>query len=938
MFLTNGCEYFDEDEDNFYDSTKEDLSKPIDPSVVEMGGEMGSITGFLTLTPEQEKKVCEFLNDSSTTVQVLQSNVGLTSTQAKNIIAHRDGPDAVYGTADDNPFDSVKELDDVYGIGDASITKINNYAATWTKPDPTALYKKVYEFLNHKSTTAAVLDDNVGLTPEQANNIIAHRNGADGILGTSDDNLFDSIEELDAVPLIDSAEIEKIKAFASSWVAPAEPDKTDEKTLQFLNHKTTTVDVLQKNVGLTSTQANNIINHRNGPDATFGTSDDDPFDSIAELDAVPYVGTATITKIKTYASTWTPPTDPDQPPVPPPDTVPFTDIFMGDKSEYDQGPAKGSGWALLFSQVPNYRQISRDLGKVWMAVDPVTGKSKFQTVNEALVAAAKDPIKEYTLTGDKFRYTMGPPFYRGRLDNTIRVLVMGQEGATDEALVHRAFIGGTGQKVQSFLNSIGITKSYICINTFVYSIFEQYDQFTTELAESGPIKDHRNQLIEKVYNEANLRLILTFGNAAKRSIEIWRDEVHGGKLPANVKWAHMLHPGMAATAYDPGGTSPTDPTIIAAVVNSFTLAWKKVWMWKAADKTWLASDSDGWKYQQKKYYYMNFSIPYRDLPYGVSKFIGHGGTATERDSSGLRVQFHSPNGVRYGAPVVPFPSTVSKVNSGFEKTLANELPWEPPKADPDNQHDPGPGKEWSNFFLETPAQADVLLEANVAIVNDFVDPVWYRGRISGKPWVLIVAQNWDIDSFIAGRTLSGDDGQRINNFLKNIGTDLNYVMITPYPFLLNKATVDEHTALTMAMTPKLTSYRNQIFEKILLASDIKLVLLFGEIAQEAFSPMLANFKGTVINIAHPRDAGAYTDWNDKMLQLKNLAVQFGLNGKFTAYTSSSFTNARTAIPRQDIIYGRPLWMGTSGDISQQADPSWLFWNAPKWIKYEPFVY
>jgi hypothetical protein len=163
-------------------------------------------------------------------------------------------------------------------------------------------------------------------------------------------------------------------------------------------------------------------------------------------------------------------------------------------------------------------------------------------------------------------------------------------------------------------------------------------------------------------------------------------------------------------------------------------------------------------------------------------------------------------------------------------------------------------------------------------------------------------------------------------------------MITPYPFLLNKATVDEHTALTMAMTPKLTSYRNQIFEKILLASDIKLVLLFGEIAQEAFSPMLANFKGTVINIAHPRDAGAYTDWNDKMLQLKNLAVQFGLNGKFTAYTSSSFTNARTAIPRQDIIYGRPLWMGTSGDISQQADPSWLFWNAPKWIKYEPFVY
>jgi hypothetical protein len=33
-----------------------------------------------------------------------------------------------------------------------------------------------------------------------------------------------------------------------------------------------------------------IVAHRDGPDGTFGTADDDPFDDLAELDAVPWVG------------------------------------------------------------------------------------------------------------------------------------------------------------------------------------------------------------------------------------------------------------------------------------------------------------------------------------------------------------------------------------------------------------------------------------------------------------------------------------------------------------------------------------------------------------------------------------------------------------------------------------------------------------------------
>ena len=81
-------------------------------------------------------------------------------------------------------------------------------------------------------------------------------------------------------------------------------------------------------------------------------------------------------------------------------------------------------------------------------------------------------------------------FYRGRLtDNTARVLVIGQEGAQDESLGHRSFVGGTGARMQHFLRHIGITQSYLFLNTFVYPIFGQYTG--AELALAGA--EHRSR-------------------------------------------------------------------------------------------------------------------------------------------------------------------------------------------------------------------------------------------------------------------------------------------------------------------------------------------------------------------------------------------------------------------------------------------------------------
>jgi len=57
-------------------------------------------------------------------------------------------------------------------------------------------------------------------------------------------------------------------------------------------------------VGLTVRAAANIVAHRDGADASCGTPDDDPFDTVSELDGVPYVGTAALDALRAYAATW----------------------------------------------------------------------------------------------------------------------------------------------------------------------------------------------------------------------------------------------------------------------------------------------------------------------------------------------------------------------------------------------------------------------------------------------------------------------------------------------------------------------------------------------------------------------------------------------------------------------------------------------------------
>lgn len=597
--------------------------------------------------------------------------------------------------------------------------------------------------------------------------------------------------------------------------------------------------------------------------------------------------------------------------------------YAGSPTEYDVGP--NQGWSEQFAKVPNYREISRRVGATWLVPGP-DGKTKLQTVNEARAAKvpALTPIPQYTLEKDKFRFEMAPIFYRGRLDGTARVLVVGQDAATDEALVHRAFVGGTGQKVQHLLNQIGITRSYVAVNTFIYSIFEQYDEFTDELAMSTEIKDFRNDVMKKVWEESKIELIISFGSAAHDSVRKFRDEKLGGKFPSNVRWVTFLHPGAAAVGQPkPGSTEPADPTALNAVMQSFANGYAKIWGYKKANKAWLKGDAGAPTYQRSKYYYMSADIPYVDLPYGFQPEIGRGGTKSERAQSGMQVQLRSAAGVRYEAPAIAYPTTAQRKYSGIALE-PGELAWEPPKARP-FRHDAGPGKAYAELFASTPSLALLEQETGITVANDFLAPVWYRGRLDSAtpPKALVLLQDYGVDQFIAGRAAIGDAGQKVQHLLQGVGVGLDYVVISPFPY--NTANVAPEDVVRLAQAPSLVTYRNQLLAKLLADKQIPVVITVGSVAEQAFSTI--TFGGTHISLPHPSETNAYQGWNAALPQLNQL---FG--GTLPSYRS--LTNARVAIPREDLPFGKPMWFGTSGDLSQQAHEAWIFWNAPRWINTE----
>jgi uracil-DNA glycosylase len=216
------------------------------------------------------------------------------------------------------------------------------------------------------------------------------------------------------------------------------------------------------------------------------------------------------------------------------------------------------------------------------------------------------PLAEYTEHPDKFRLEWGPVFYRGRTDGSVRVLVVGQDPAADENVARRILVGTAGQRVQGFLGKLGITRSYIMVNSVLYSIYGQFDQTMRAFMDRPAISTWSHALLGAVTNPGT-EAILAFGQAARHALETWPG---AAVFEARGRVFYLMHP-----------TARPESAVLEDWNDKLPLVGAVV-----------AADADGEvnpaKYAGKKFAKTDLiRIPLRDFSFGAPQWSGSGNNA-----------------------------------------------------------------------------------------------------------------------------------------------------------------------------------------------------------------------------------------------------------------------------------------------------------------------
>lgn len=243
-------------------------------------------------------------------------------------------------------------------------------------------------------------------------------------------------------------------------------------------------------------------------------------------------------------------------------------------------------------------------------------------------------------------------------------------------------------------------------------------------------------------------------------------------------------------------------------------------------------------------------------------------------------------------------------------------------------HDPGPSLAWASIFATAPLAA----YANVpgAPFHTRFGPVFYRGRLDGKARVLVVGQDPSTDETLAGRILVGQAGQITQGFLAKLGLTRSYLMLNTFLYGVQSG------AITPALTnnPDIQGFRNKLFDKAKASNQLSAVLAFGTKAQASVAAWPGKGGLQVINLTHPTSpSGVAASWNSKLADaLAAVSPDAGGTVDPTPFDTAAPSMPTADIPRFDLPFGTPSWLGTGGRTSSQrvsgAFETEIRWTAP----------
>lgn len=165
---------------------------------------------------------------------------------------------------------------------------------------------------------------------------------------------------------------------------------------------------------------------------------------------------------------------------------------------------------------------------------------------------------------DLFWYDWGPIFYRGRLDQSAKLLGIASDPGPTERVVGRTLVGDAGQRVQGLLTKIGLNRGYVLTNAFAYAVHPSRSSTAARLLHQPDHLTWRNHLFQMITGP-NLQAIIAFGVNAQTALRLWNTapDVPTFALPHPsshdtttllTKWDAAL-PGLReALTPDPGAT------------------------------------------------------------------------------------------------------------------------------------------------------------------------------------------------------------------------------------------------------------------------------------------------------------------------------------------------------------------------------------------------
>jgi len=251
------------------------------------------------------------------------------------------------------------------------------------------------------------------------------------------------------------------------------------------------------------------------------------------------------------------------------------------------------------------------------------------------------------------------------------------------------------------------------------------------------------------------------------------------------------------------------------------------------------------------------------------------------------------------------------------------------------EFDKGPTQPFASLFAACPDYGDLSKH----FWYDW-GPIFYRGRLDGSARVLCVASDPGPTERIAGRTLVGDAGQRVQGFLSKLGLTRSYLCLNAFSYALFPSHAAQGDAVLAQ--PQQLAWRNRLFDRV-HKPKLQAIVAFGAQAQHAID--LWPGKGTtpVIEIPHPSSHDAavlVTRWRAAIAQLRTIVTPDDDGDATGPNYGATFREADyAAIPRRDLPFGAPAFLGDDAagrpqhrsSVSRPSpdDRHTLVWKAPK---------